>query len=201
MNLSLEGTRERQKKGLTEAEAVLRREQGLGNDVSLNTSRTYAEILRENIFTFFNIVLFGLALLLLLLGSPQDAFFTGVVALFNVMVATAQEVQAKRKLDRIALLAQPTATVVRDGEQKVISPNEVVCGDLLVANAGDQIIVDGLVRSSSHAELDESLLTGEADPIPKQDGDVLFSGSFVVSGWIEYEANNLGFLICRVYSN
>jgi len=118
-SLSVVQTGERQRWGLTEAEAAARCAQGQGNDVKLKTSRTYTEILQENVFTFFNIVLFSLAILLFLLGSPKDAFFTGVVAMFNVLVATIQEVRAKRKLDRIALLAQPTATVIREGQQKV----------------------------------------------------------------------------------
>ena len=134
--------------GLTETEAVARRAQGQGNDFKLRVSRSYVEIVRENVFTFFNIVLFSLALLLLFLGSPKDAFFTGIVALFNVLVATVQEARAKRKLDKIALLAQPTATVIRDGQEKVIDPGAVVLGDLLVAETGDQIIVDGLVLSN-----------------------------------------------------
>ena len=131
--------------GLTEAEAVARRAGGQGNDVRLKTSRTYAEIARDNIFTFFNIVLFGLALTLLLLGSPRDAFFTGAVALFNVVVATVQEVRAKQKLDQIALLTRPKATVIREGQPKAVDPSEVVLGDLLAAEAGDQIVVDGQV--------------------------------------------------------
>jgi len=185
-------TGEKHRGGLTETEAAALRAQGQGNDLKLRTSRSYVEIVHENVFTFFNIVLFSLALLLLLLGSPKDAFFTGVVALFNVLVATVQEVRAKRKLDKIALLAQPTATVIRDGQEKVIDPDEVVIGDLLVAETGDQIIVDGLVLSNDHSEIDESLLTGEADSITKQPGDEVYSGSFVVSGRIEYEAHRVG---------
>jgi cation-transporting ATPase E len=177
---------------LTEAEAAARRAQGQGNDFKLRTSRTYAEILRDNVFTFFNGVLFSLALLLLLLGSPRDAFFTGVVALFNIVLATVQEVRAKWKLDRIALLARPTATVLRGGHERVIDPAQVVLGDLLVAEAGDQIIVDGLLLGDDRCEMDESLLTGEADPIAKQQGDQVYSGSFVVSGRVEYEAQKVG---------
>ena len=178
--------------GLTEAEAVARRARGQGNDVKLKTSRTYGEIVRENIFTFFNIVLFSLALLLLLLGSPKDAFFTGTVALFNVLVATVQEVRAKRKLDQIALLTRPRATIIREGREREIDPAGVVLGDLLVAEAGDQIIVDGHVLGDRGADVDESLLTGESDPIPKQSGDVVYSGSFVVSGRLVYEAQKVG---------
>jgi cation-transporting ATPase E len=192
MHVSLGQTRERQRGGLTEAEAAARRAQGQGNDVKLRTSRTYAEIVRENVLTFFNTVLFSLATLLYLLGSPKDAFFTGVVALFNVVVATAQEVRAKRKLDRIALLVRPTATVIREGQERVIDPGEVVLGDLLVAETGDQIIVDGPVLGDDRCEMDESLLTGEADPVAKQLGDEVYSGSFVVSGRVEYEAQKVG---------
>ncbi|NIP44595.1 MAG: HAD-IC family P-type ATPase [candidate division Zixibacteria bacterium] len=192
MSLDSGETDEKRRWGLTEAEAVARRAHGRGNDFKLRASRSYFEIFRENIFTFFNIVLFSFALLLLLLGGPKDAFFTGVVALFNVMVATAQEVRAKRKLDKIALLAQPKATVIREGQEKVIDPGKVVLGDLLVAETGDQIIVDGIVLSNGHSELDESLLTGEADSVTKQPGDEVYSGSFVISGRIEYEANRVG---------
>jgi cation-transporting ATPase E len=178
--------------GLTEAEAVARRARGQGNDVKLKTSRTYGEIIRENVFTFFNIVLFGLALLLLLLGSPKDAFFTGTVALFNVLVATVQEVRAKRKLDQIALLTRPRATVIREGRERGIDPAGVVLGDLLAAEAGDQIVVDGQVLDDGDADVDESLLTGESDPIPKRSGDEVYSGSFVVSGRLVYEAQKVG---------
>jgi cation-transporting ATPase E len=192
MNANREQTFATPPTGLTEAEADARRARGQGNDVRLKTSRTYAEIVRENVFTFFNVVLFGLALVLLLLGSPKDAFFTGVVALFNVVVATVQEVRAKRKLDRIALLTRPTATVIRDGQPKAVDPGQVVLGDLLLAEAGDQIVVDGQVLSDGRCEMDESLLTGEADPVAKRQGDEVYSGSFVVSGRIEYEAQKVG---------
>lgn len=191
-SVSLGQTGERKRGGLTEAEVTARQSQGQGNDARLRTSRTYREILRENVFTFFNIVLFGLAFALLLLGSPKDAFFTGLIALLNVAVATVQEVRAKRKLDKIALLAQPMATVIREGQQNVIDPREIVVGDLLVAEAGDQMVVDGQVLSNHYAEIDESLLTGEADPIGKLPGDDVYSGSFVISGRVEYEALKVG---------
>lgn len=100
--------------------------------------------------------------------------------------------RAKQKLDRIALLARPTATVIREGQAKTVDPGEVVLGDLLVAKAGDQIIIDGQVLSDDRCEMDESLLTGEADHIAKQQGDQVYSGSFVVSGRVEYEAHQVG---------
>ena len=93
--------------GLSEADAQQRRSQGLGNNVEVKTGRTYGQIVRGNLFTFFNIVLFSLAALLLLLGSPRDALFTGAIALLNAVIATVQEVRAKRKLDAISLLTRP----------------------------------------------------------------------------------------------
>ncbi len=118
---------------------------GQGNDAKLKTGRTYGQIFRENLFTFFNIVLFTLAAILLLLGSPRDALFTGGIALLNTVVATAQEIRAKRKLDQIALLTRATATVVRNGESRVIDPAEIVVGDVLVVDPGDQVFADGVV--------------------------------------------------------
>ena len=98
-------------RGLTEAEVATHRARGLGNNVTFKTSRTLGEILRENLFTFFNLVLFGLGGVLLLLGSPRDAFFTAAIGFVNALIATVQEVRAKIKLDRIALLARPRAVV------------------------------------------------------------------------------------------
>src|SRR5215469_8334561 len=106
-------------------------------------SRSYWEIIRENVFTFINICLFGLGLTLLLLGRIGDALVsTGVISL-NVLVSVVQEVRAKRSLDRIALLTRPKASVIREGAERVVSPESVVTGDVLVVRPGDQIVVDG----------------------------------------------------------
>lgn len=178
--------------GLSEDEAQRRRHQGQGNDAQVKTGRSYARIVRDNVFTFFNIVLFMLALILLVLGSPRDALFTGAIALVNAVIATAQEIRAKRKLDAIALLTRPQATVVRSGAERIIDPAEIVLGDLVVAGPGDQILVDGVVVGDGAADVDESLLTGEADAIPKQAGDAVLSGSFVISGKVMYTAQKVG---------
>ncbi|MBN1137561.1 MAG: HAD-IC family P-type ATPase [Anaerolineae bacterium] len=178
--------------GLSEQEAAERRARGLGNDARLKTGRTYGQIVRENLLTFFNLVLFGLGGVLLLLGSPRDAFFTAAIGLVNALIATAQEVRAKIKLDRIALLARPRAIVIREGQEKEVDPSAVVVGDLLVAGPGDQILVDGVLVSDRGADLDESLLTGESDPVPKKPGDVVYSGTFVLNGRVVYEAQKVG---------
>ncbi len=178
--------------GLTEREAQLRRARGQGNDADIQTGRTYLQILRDNVFTFFNLIFFGLGLMMVLLGSFNDAFFTVIVALINVFVTTFQEARAKRRLDRIGLLTRPKARVVRDGQEREIDPREIVLGDLLIAGTGDQIIVDGSAANGSLAEVDESLLTGESNVVTKTAGDLVLSGSFVLSGSLFYLATEVG---------
>jgi cation-transporting ATPase E len=178
--------------GLTDQEAAVRRANGQGNDAELNVSRSYSRILRDNLLTLFNIVLFSISVVLLILGSPRDAFFTASVALMNVIIATSQEVRAKSKLDHISLLTRPKATVIRDGQERVMDPSEVVLGDILMVGAGDQIIVDGEVAGDGRMDVDESLLTGESDLVPKKVGDPVFSGSFCVNGRAAYEAQKVG---------
>ncbi len=178
--------------GLTEQEATAQRAKGLGNDIELKTSRTYCQILRENLFTFFNIVLFGISFILLFLGSARDAFFTAAVALLNVIIATVQEVRAKQKLDQISLLARPKVTVIREGVEKQVDPSAIVQGDVLVLGPGDQVVADGVVVGDGRIDMDESLLSGESRLIPKQAGDTVYSGSFCVTGRATYEAQNVG---------
>lgn len=178
-------------RGLTEAEAVQRRAAGKGNNVRLETSRTYWQIIRDNIFTFLNMVLFSIGAVLVLLGLPTDAFLSVGIALLNVVVGVVQEFRAKRLLDKIALLTRPKATVLRDTVEKVVDPNQIVLGDWLIVHPGDQIVVDGRLVEGK-VDVDESLLTGESDLIPKQVGDTLYSGSFVVNGSATFEAEKVG---------
>jgi len=178
--------------GLSASEADRRRAEGLGNEADFRSSRPYSEILRQNLFTFFNIVLFTVSLVLLILGSPQDAFFTATVALMNVTIASTQEVRAKRKLDQINLLTRPKVTVIRDVQEKQIDRSEVVKGDILVVGPGDQVVVDGQIIDGSRIDMDESLLTGESDLIRKKSGDPVYSGSFCVNGRAIYEAQKVG---------
>ena len=167
--------------GLTEAEAASRRAAGRGNTAPLATSRTYAQIVRENVFTFINNVIFVLGVLLILVGRPLDALVSLGVIGVNIAVSVVQEVRAKRMLDRIALLTRPMAALVRDGVERAVGPEELVIGDLLRVGAGDQVVLDGQLVEG-RLEADESQLTGESDLIPKRPGDAVFSGSFVVNG-------------------
>jgi cation-transporting ATPase E len=178
--------------GLTEQEAQARRAHGRGNDVVIKTGRTYGQILRNNVFTFINFVFLSLGLVMVLLGSPRDAFFTVIVALANVVVTTFQEARAKHQLDRIALLTRPNARVVRDGQELKIDPSAVALGGLLVAGPGDQVAVDGMVVGEGCADLDELLLTGESNLVTKRANDPVLSGSFVMAGRITYEATKVG---------
>ncbi len=177
--------------GLTSAEVLERRQRGLGNDARIQTGRTYGQILKENVFTFINNVLFLLGLALILLGRPSDAFVSVGVIMINVVVSLVQEIRAKRTLDQIALLTRPTARVVREGEELKIDPAEIVIGDLLKVEPGDQIVVDGKVIAGT-MEADESLLTGESDRVRKEPGAAVFSGSFCMNGSCHYEAEKVG---------
>jgi cation-transporting ATPase E len=178
-------------KGLTDSEAQGLRDEGKGNNIKIKTSRSYGEIIRENLFTSFNLVLFGLGVILIILGSPSDAVITSGVVFINVLVAVFQEIKAKKKLDQIALLTRPKARVMRDGAEKEIDPSDIVLGDTLLLNPGDQVMVDGDIIEGK-IEADESLLTGESDNIEKKTGDTVLSGSFCVGGSAYYKADKVG---------
>ncbi len=179
-------------KGLTKAEATARRLRGEGNEAESPTSRTYWQIVRANLFTVVNSILVVIGIALFLLGRKSDAVITAGIVIINAIVNTVQEVRAKRQLDRIALLVHPEVTVVRDGERVLVSPREIVRGDLLVAQPGDQLVADGEIVGPGRIEVDESLLTGEADPMTKAAGDRVHSGSYCVSGSAYYTAEQVG---------
>ncbi|MDF2441904.1 MAG: cation-transporting P-type ATPase, partial [Subtercola sp.] len=167
--------------GLSRAEVEERVAAGQVNVTRAPTSRPIKSILAENVFTLFNGILTGCFIVVCLLGDLRDGFFFGVVV-FNAAIGIVQELRAKRALDRLALLASPETAVRRDGELQVIHPEEVVLGDLVIARPGDQVTADCVVEATTALFLDESMLTGESDPIPKKAGDTLMSGSLVSSG-------------------
>src|SRR5215204_5077266 len=177
--------------GLSADEVVARKARGEVNAPPPPPGRTYRQIIVGNVFSFINNVFYALCLLLVLLGRPFDAILPMVVVLANVAVSVFQEVRAKRKLDKIALLTRPTAKVIRDGREQNVDPAEIVRGDLLMVGPGDQIVVDGAVGGGT-MEVDESQLTGESDLVRKRDGDQVFSGSFCVTGSAHYEAQRIG---------
>ncbi len=178
--------------GLTSAQVKERREKGLGNTAQIQSSRSYGQILRENVFTFINNVLFALGIALVLLGQISDALVSVGVIFLNIIVSLVQEVRAKRTLDRIALLTRPKAVVLRDGKTAEVDPSELVVGDILKISAGDQIVLDGRQVSEARIEVDESLLSGESDLVPKVLGSPVYSGSFCVNGSAFVEVEKVG---------
>src|SRR6266851_4799025 len=177
--------------GLTGAQVAERRSRGLTNAGGVRTSRSIAHILRANILTRFNLILGVLLAVILVAGQPQDALF-GVVLITNALIGIGQELRAKRTLDRLAVLSAPRVRVIRDGAPRDVAVGELVADDLVDLRAGDQLVADGVVRDSASLQADESLLTGESEPVDKQAGDRLLSGSFVVAGSGGYQATGVG---------
>jgi len=170
-----------------------RRAAGQDNELPHQTSRTYASILQDNLLTFINIVLFGISIVLVLLGRIDDVGVIAFVILANAIANIVQEIRAKRKLDALALVARPQVTVVRNGEECTLDPNDIVLGDVLVVTPGSQIVVDGVVLGADEeVQMDEALLTGESDGMTKRQGDRLYSGSYCVSGMAHYRADRVG---------
>jgi cation-transporting ATPase E len=183
--------------GLSAAEVALRRARGQANVVTHRSSRSAWEIVRSNVLTRFNAIIGVLLVAGLVFGAPQDALF-GLVIVVNSAVGIVQELRAKRSLDALALLDAAPVTVRRDGVEVVVPPEEVVLGDLVVVWPGAKMPVDGEVAAATGLEVDESLLTGEADPVDKRPGDALLSGSFVTAGHGEYVALAVG---AQAYAN
>src|SRR5262245_29476103 len=177
--------------GLTPDEVRERVERGQTNDAGDRTSRTYAEIIRANVFTRFNAILGTMLAVILVVGQIQDATF-GIILVANAAIGIIQEIRAKRTLDRLAVLSAPKARVVRAGEVSEIAVEGVVLDDLLELRTGDQVPADGEVRAASGLEIDESLLTGEADPVDKAPADEVLSGSFVVAGSGRVQVTHVG---------
>jgi cation-transporting ATPase E len=177
--------------GLTAAEVAQRIRAGQVNAADERTSRTFAEIVRANVLTRFNAILGTAFVLILIFGEGQDALF-GFVLLFNTLIGIVQEYRAKRTLDRLAVLNAPRARVVRDGEVREIAVTEVVLGDLCDVHAGDQVVADGCLRRVDGLELDESMLTGESDPVAPAEGDEVLSGSIAVAGKGRFQVTRVG---------
>jgi cation-transporting ATPase E len=167
--------------GLTAQEVAQRVRAGQTNQVRTRTSRSVGEIVRSNVFTFFNGLLVVMLVAILALGSPKDALF-GIVLVLNMAIGITQELRAKRTLDRLSVLAAPTARVVRDAESSEVAVGDVVLGDVIELHSGDQVVADGEVLSSAGLDIDEALLTGESRPTAKAAGDPMMSGSFCVGG-------------------
>ena len=177
--------------GLTTAEVAERLADGRVNDVPDAPVRTTSEIFRANVLTPINAIMGALFALILVAGFPGDALFAGVIV-SNSIIGTVQELRARRTLTNLAVLSAPGAKVVRDGTATDIDVSGVVADDLLELRPGDQVVVDGMVVDALGLEVDESLLTGEADPVDKTVGDRVLSGSFVAAGTGHVRATGIG---------
>ena len=177
--------------GLRAAEVADRRARGQINAVSTVTSRSLSQIIKDNIFTRFNALLGALFVLVLLTGSFVDGLF-GIALVLNSVLGIGQEWYAKRKLDSLAVLHAPVATVIRDGEQVSIDVSEILRDELVCLSPGDQIPADGPLIMVDNLEVDESNLTGESDAVPKQVDDQVFSGTAVVAGSARFRAAVVG---------
>ncbi|WP_195268754.1 cation-translocating P-type ATPase [Eubacterium sp. 1001713B170207_170306_E7] len=167
-------------KGLSEAEVNQRVQQGRQNRTQSAMTKTTGEIIQKNVFTLFNLMNLLIAIALFCVGAYSNLLFLGIIIL-NVLIGIAQEIKAKKTVEKLSLLSAPSATVLRGGEEKTITVEEVVQDDIMVLSAGQQICCDAVVISGD-VEVNEALLTGEADAVGKTKGGKLLSGSSLVSG-------------------
>lgn len=177
--------------GLTDAEVARRVADGQSNAVRRRATRSIADIVRANVFTRINAILGILLLIVLTTGSLINGMF-GLLIIANSVVGMVQEIRAKQTLDQLAIVGQAKPLVRRQSGTRAVSPEEVVIDDVIELGPGDQVVVDGEIVEEANLEVDESLLTGEADPIAKAVGDAVMSGSFVVAGTGAYRATKVG---------
>lgn len=178
------------KEGLTSRQVQEHRMHGWTNRSVDPPSKTTKEIIHENIFTYFNLIFAVLALVLCLVGAFRDLTFLPVI-IANTLIGIIQEVRAKQILDKLTMLHAPHAAVIRDGKRTMIDAEELVLDDIAVFQAGNQVCADAIV-CEGEVQVNESLLTGEADEITKRKGDLLMSGSFIVSGQCHARLDQVG---------
>ncbi|MEV5985923.1 HAD-IC family P-type ATPase [Streptomyces sp. NPDC052051] len=178
-------------RGLSAAEVAERVARGQINDVPVRSSRSLGEIVRANVFTRFNAIIGVLWLIMLFVAPFQDSLF-GYVIIANTAIGIIQEWRAKQTLDSLAVIGEARPTVRRDGVAAEIGTSEIVLDDIIEIGPGDKVVVDGVCVEADGLEIDESLLTGEADPVVKRSGDHVMSGSFVVAGGGAFRATKVG---------
>lgn len=176
--------------GLTDAEVRQRIEQGLVNHNSDIKSKSIKRIVLENLITPFNILNFILAILILIVGSYKNLLFMGVI-ICNIFIGTVQEIRAKKTIDKLSLIAEPKAHVIRNGIKQEIAIHDIVMDDITFLGAGNQVCSDAVVIEGE-CEVNESLLTGESEPVLKQPGDHLLSGSFIICGNCHARVEHVG---------
>ena len=178
--------------GLTEAEAEARRVEGLDNTLHLKPQRSVRRMVAENVRTILNLNLVALAGAQLLLGKPLDGLLSLGTLLLNVVLNVGQEMFAKRRLREVEEATRPQATVIREAKVRSVNLNEVVQGDMLVIGPGDQLVVDGEIAGKGQIVVDESVLSGDTNRVPKVAGDKVYAGSFCYSGRAVAQAQQVG---------
>jgi cation-transporting P-type ATPase E len=178
--------------GLTTEEVAERRRTGQANRAPRSRWRDYGNILFRNLITWFNVMVTPAAIALYYLEQYQGAVAVSGMAIVNTLIGLIQELHAKRHLDKLALLVETRVRVIRDGRAQQILSGDVVHGDTVLLSAGETVVADGPVLQASYLEIDEALLTGESDPVRRQPGDKLLSGSYCVAGEGAYRAEGIG---------
>lgn len=177
-------------KGLTNQEVELLKQKGLVNYKSTIKTKSVGQIIMTNFFTLFNFLNFALALAIFLVHSYKNLLFLGVV-FCNTVISTVQEIRSKKIVDKLSLLNETKATVIRDGVERSIGIHDIVLGDVVKLKAGNQIVTDSKVLDGEIL-VNESLITGESESVTKTKGDNILSGSFVVSGKAIVETIHVG---------
>src|SRR5438105_1859173 len=178
--------------GLSSAEVNQRILLGQVNRVRRSDAAEYRDIVVRNVATVFNVLVVPAAIALFVLGKYQGAIAVSGMAVINTVLGLVQEIRAKRHLDRLTLLVETQARVVRDGKEAIIPAGDVVLGDVILLRSGEPVVADGAVVEAQYLEVDEALLTGESDPVPRHPGEQLLSGSFCVAGEGAYRADKVG---------
>ncbi|MDD6236096.1 MAG: cation-translocating P-type ATPase [Clostridiales bacterium] len=176
--------------GLTRNEVAQRKNQGLVNGQQADITKSTWQIIRENVFTLFNAFNFGIGVCIALVGAYKNLLYLGVIVL-NILIGIVQELRSKKVVEKLSLISAPHACIVRDGKEIKAPVEELVLDDIMTLRLGNQICADAVVVSGE-VEVDESLLTGEADPVTKSAGESLMSGSFVVSGSCRAQVMHIG---------
>lgn len=176
--------------GLTQEQVQTRMRQGLCNGDQGVKTKSEKQIIKENVFTFFNILNFVLAIAVISVGSYKNTLFMGLI-FWNILIGCFQEIRSKRIIDKLSLISSPKAGVIRNGQQVKVGISDLVLDDIMMLSAGQQICSDCIVVDGE-ADVNESLITGESDPISKAQGDQMLSGSFIVSGNCLAQVEHIG---------
>lgn len=176
--------------GLTSQQVTQRHQEGLDNAETGVKTKTEKQIVLGNLLTFFNVLNFLLAIALVLVGSYKNTLFMGQI-ICNILIGTFQEIRSKRTIDRLSLISAPRSVAIRDGKKHTVMVSEIVLDDLLLLSSGNQVPADSTI-ARGECEVNESLLTGESDPIIKRAGDSILSGSFLVSGQCLAQVEHVG---------